>query len=48
MSALRRGLTVAACATVLALPARAQLAPGKVDPDGYTFEKIQAALPVWV
>jgi hypothetical protein len=45
INALRLGLAAAACVAALALPARAQLPPGKIDPDGYTFEKIKAALP---
>ena len=43
--AVRRSLAAAAWLILLALPARAQVWPGKVDPDGYTFEKIQQALP---
>jgi hypothetical protein len=45
MNAVKWGLTAAACVTVLALPARAQVAPGKLDPDGMTFDRIQGALP---
>jgi len=45
INALRRGLAAAAWLTVLALPARAQLPPGKQDPDGMTIDRIQAALP---
>ena len=44
ISALRRGMVAAACITSMAFPAWAQ-APGKVDPDGITFDQVQAALP---
>ncbi len=40
-----RRLAVAALLVLLAPAARAQVFPGKIDPDGYTFEKIQQALP---
>ena len=34
-----------ACAALAVPPARAQVAPGKVDPDGLTLESIKAAMP---
>ncbi len=39
------GLAVIGCAILLPLPARAQVWPGKDDPDGMTWDKIRAALP---
>ena len=40
-----RGLAAVGCLVLLPLEAKAQVAPGKQDPDGMTFERIQAALP---
>ena len=45
MIAVGRGLAALASLVLLAHPARAQVFPGKVDPDGYTFERIKAELP---
>ena len=38
------GLAVIGCAILMALPARAQVWPGKDDPDGMTWDRIRAAL----
>ena len=43
--AVRGQLAAVACLFLLAPPVGAQVAPGKIDPDGYTFEKIKEALP---
>ena len=45
MNAAGKGLAVCAWLLLAALPARAQLPPGKVDPDGMTFDDIKRALP---
>ena len=42
---VRRVLAALTCLALLPLAAGAQVAPGKQDPDGMTFEQIQAALP---